>query len=477
MEASFESERFESERDELQRLLARQLEELIAEAGPLDEVAGLQQIGSQLATRLGQDEEVLELFSDALVERGDAKARLLLEAARAFASGQVAARLDKARGRLDAAGAEPSRLPMDFADLHVSRVLRARSQVADNYLVWIRRAGDGEKVLLASLIVLTLDQGPDRGPLIDGTLSLPLDAAGAEQELEAAVAKGEAGGIDLEEIPASELASALQTACAENRRQEWEVEFELGAALSLLAVALRDDPGAFGEVRVREPPRGLLAGRNDPVGFKEMADALLDEFLEWVDQSGAIDGPRGRSGHLIAGSMLEWKWREGDGFLGHWTGDAVGEFLLDYVPREVTTNAQIEADAADCMAGFLSFLAERELLQGDPLDRLIECCAELRDDFLDIATEREKWAPAKRLAMQMQAEGVDPFDSDAVQVWIDEFNTRSTAERDAIIGPSLGDAAARTRTSRSGSHSSAKRKSARRAQRKAARQARRRSRR
>jgi hypothetical protein len=478
----FETERteLEAERRELEALLDRQLDELLEEAGPLDEAAPLEEVGTHFATRLGQDEELRELLLERLVAKRDPRGAALLEATGRFTAGGVGVEIDAALGRLEEAAVEAPQLPLNFADLHVPRVLRARSDVVDNYLAWVERVGDEEEPRLASLTVLTIEQGPGGGPLVDGGLSPPLDADAAKRELDTILAEAATAedAIAVEEIGAAELGSALERACAQNRRQEWEVSFGVGSALPLLAVALRGEPGAFGEVGVREPPRGLYADPGDEAGFHELARALLDDFTDWAERSGGDNGPAARSGHLIAGSMLEWKWREGDGMLSNWTEGDIGDFLLDHLPRQVTTNAEIEADAADCVICFLSFLEEEDILYGDPLDALAECCRELRDAFADVAGDRDRWGPAKALAMQMQAEGVDIRDPAAVETWMADYNARPFEERDRIVGPALdGAAGAAGASDRSGEQrAGAKAKRARRAKRKAARAARRRGR-
>jgi hypothetical protein len=477
----FDAERreLEGKRHELEALLDRQLDELIGEAEPLGEAGPLEEVGTHLATRLGQEEELRERLLGTLVEKGDPKGAVVLEATRTFSAGEVADEIDAALARLEDAGVDAPPLPMNFADLHVPRVIRARSEVADWYLAWMERVGDEEEPRLASLTVLTIEQGPAGGPLVDGALSPPLDAAAAEQELEALIEE-RGGGPDpptVEEIAAADFAAALERACDENRRQEWEVPFGAGSALPLLALALRGDPTAFGEVPVREAPRGLHVDPGDEAGFGDLAHSLLDDYMAWVEKSARGAGPAARSGHFVAGSMLEWKWREGDGMLSHWTEEDIGDFLLDYFPRQVSANAKIEADAADCVIGFLSFLEEEGLLNGDPLDSLAECCRELRDDFLDVAADRSRWGPAKALTMQMQAEGVDPTDPEAMQAWIEDYNARPFEERDRIVGASLDPPAGQSDGREASVHrSSGKAKRQRRAKRKAARQARRRGR-
>ncbi|MFN8161731.1 MAG: hypothetical protein U0R52_11895 [Solirubrobacterales bacterium] len=469
-----------------EQLLVEQLGQLIAEAGDLDEAWILELIGAHLAARLEQEPEVSEAFACALARRGDAAAAALLKATAAFASGQSRGRLEEA---IAAAGG-PGGLPAGFGGLQARRVLHARSEVADSYLVELSRPRPSESVQLADLVILRLDQGPRGGPLLGGSLSQPLPAGEVEAAIESFLAgQGRDSGagegsehLVADEIGPGELAEALDRAVAENRRQQWEMPFETGSSVPVLALALRGAADAFGWIPIAEPDPGIDVAPGDEEGFERATELLLDDFLAYVESEGLIEGPAGRSGHLVAGSMLEWKWRYGDGVPTEWSAEDLGEVLLQHFPASVMTNRNIEADALECVGVFLGFLEARGALSGDPLGELLNRCEELEADFAQACADRSLWGPGKALLMQMQAEGVDPSDRDAISAWIEDYNSRTFEERDRIVGPSLSPPGTPSRGGPppaprgQGWDAEAKGKRARRAKRKAARTARRRGR-
>jgi hypothetical protein len=91
----------------------------------------------------------------------------------------------------------------------------------------------------------------------------------------------------------------------------------------------------------------------------------------------------------------------------------------------------------DQVVAFLRFLDDEGRLAGDDLESLVATAAQLREPFVRAASDRRNWSPAKVMAMQMRAEGVDLMDQEAVAAWVIGFNARSFEERDRILGPSL----------------------------------------
>jgi hypothetical protein len=180
----------------------------------------------------------------------------------------------------------------------------------------------------------------------------------------------------------------------------------------------------------------LLVDPEDDERFERVQDRLLTDFSAWVERRSAGAALR-RSGDFVAGAMLHWKWGYADGLLGHWSSKDLDEFFLDYAPRKLPSDEELICDAPDCAAGLLGFLSESDLLTGDPLEELVSRCVSLRTEFAEAARDRSGWGPAKALVAQMQAEGVDPTDSGALDAWMQEFNSRPREERDRVIGSAL----------------------------------------
>jgi len=133
--------------------------------------------------------------------------------------------------------------------------------------------------------------------------------------------------------------------------------------------------------------------------------------------------------------MLQWKGGYDDGRLGRWTQADLAEYMLDYFPRKVSVDDETLAALPECVRAFLGFLAARGSLSGEPLEQLEEACEGLADEFLERARDSSQWGLAKSMFMQMQAEGIDPSASGALDAWMADFNARPREQRDAVIGP------------------------------------------
>ena len=184
------------------------------------------------------------------------------------------------------------------------------------------------------------------------------------------------------------------------------------------------------------PGRRLFVDPEDDGRFDRVVDALVSEFDAWIERTRG-GAPLLRNGALVAGAMLHCKWRDWDGRLGWWTADDLDAFFLDYAPRNLPSDDELVADAAPCAVGFLRFLDEMDLLAGDSVRDLTAFCDSIGADFAEAAPDRSRWGPAKLLVAQMQAEGVDASDRDAVTDWMEAFNSRSREERDRVLGPAL----------------------------------------
>lgn len=442
---------------------------LLDAVGPVDEAAGWERVGAHLAVSFGEDPESREAVIGALERSSDPRAPALVDATNTFAFGPAQDRLNEAAGRVTAQGTAVE-LPMNFADLTVPAALRTSSKEVDQYLARVERVGDEDDPRIAEVTILTLDQGPGGGPVIRLELSPPVSAEGADRFFTDAVADAEAA---CEEIEPAGLTDALRSACAENARQEWPLAYQDGTDLRSLAVALSGKPDAFGEPPVDPPSQGIEVGPDEAEDFAEVRDALVDDFMAWLEKEMGADVPDDVQPDLIARAALEWKWRC-DGRLTNWTVADLEDFMAGTTSGTVEDGALAEG-IPETMLSFFAYLEETDLLYGDPATALIDRCLELGGgDFA--RTPDPDLSPADALVAQMRAEGGDPGDPEALAAWMENFNSRTFEERDAVLGPALERRAAGSGPPPDGAHrQAAKKKGKRRAQRKAARRARRRS--
>jgi hypothetical protein len=355
--------------------------------------------------------------------RGDERAATLLEALAVLAREPLAGQAATALERLRARGVE-SPLAGRVGRVELSRARVIEDEAGDRLLVVFERPRERE----AQLAILVLERTETDGALVEGLLTPPASRREVRSVLRQALR-----GLDDRPLARDELAGRLATATGRAADLELVLPHELGICLPLIARAL--GVGAFPRL-VFEPPLGPLdLDPEDEDGFQSVLDALLEDFDEHVRAVHGEEGPVFQGGDYVAGSMLHWKHGYCDGRLAHWTRADVEEYLLDHYPRKLSADPGLIACTPDCVAAFLGYLDERELLTGDPLPELESACGELRTAFERAARDRSRWGPAKAITTQMLSEGVDLGDERAVAGWMDDFNKRPRAERDRVLRP------------------------------------------
>lgn len=203
-----------------------------------------------------------------------------------------------------------------------------------------------------------------------------------------------------------------------------------------------DDRDAPDVAHIGDDPFG-----DDPLGeepFDEDADELdaeldelLDAFEAWQERTG--DGSDADELH----TMLDLRGRLLDEELTRWDRDDLAVLFLEVAPHRLSVPGE-EMDAAlAAVASFLRHLDDEDRLHpdSDPVDELVAWLDHARPAVVEAMDDPSRWGPTKTLVGQMQAEGVDLTDREAVQDWIADFNTRPQEERDALlagVGPASG---------------------------------------
>jgi hypothetical protein len=125
-------------------------------------------------------------------------------------------------------------------------------------------------------------------------------------------------------------------------------------------------------------------------------DELLAEMEVFVSEYYGYDSASWRSGDFAAGALIEFKARQGDGQIGHWTVEDLRHFMLGWFPRTVLTDEGVRRDVPDCAAVFFRFMAARGSLSGDGLWALEAACSRLRDPFLRSCRDPRDWNASKQ---------------------------------------------------------------------------------
>jgi len=421
-----------ADRRRFKPLIAERVDELEAAPAEIERVPELERMISLAAVRFQSAEApagvvdllVAELERRASPQAATALAGFSLLCAPALAEPAGAALVRVARGGVAA------QLLEGFGTLRAIDVRHAELLRAELWTIGMQRP-DRDSVQLAAICIERDGHGPflARG-FLTGELSGP-----------EAFESFRSDRHDVEDAPATveEAAGALALAAARNRELGFSVPHEFAIALPLIARAVNLAPEAVAGLLV--PPEGelLWAPPEDDEVFGRVAGRALDDFEDW----GTADGRPHivtvhRSGWRVGSAMLDYAWREHDGCLGHWTLFDLIEFFLRWVPEEETFTHQEMRDAPDVAKELLIYLDEMSALTGEePLEALLERCDALRADFEEAWSDRSQRGPAQSLIMQMREEGVDPTDREALQAWMEDFNSRPFEERDAILGPPI----------------------------------------
>lgn len=181
---------------------------------------------------------------------------------------------------------------------------------------------------------------------------------------------------------------------------------------------MRANLGSLCDVRMQFSP-------DDEDAFYAARDELVSQFERT---------PGGGELGWVAAQILDFKWGYLDGDLSQWRMQEVEEVLLALYPAKVMLDADDLDLVPEGFARFLAFLGDEGIMPEKDAARLATSVKRLAPRFRDAALDEGNWSMGKRLWSAAQSEGVDPADPGAVQRFIEDFNRRPIAERDAVLG-------------------------------------------
>ena len=197
-------------------------------------------------------------------------------------------------------------------------------------------------------------------------------------------------------------------------------------------------PGGDVEIEIAAPPRDLpwRWGEEEPIeGLRRRErEELLTAFRQAREAGGAA-APEVDADGWAAEEMLEFQQAKG-GSLVDWMAEDVAQFLLLHYPMHGTTTG---AEVEELPRRFDAFLAWLQASGRGAAGRLAPARAvlvEQRAAFLAAASDERRYGPAKLMSAQMQAEGVDIGDQEAVAAFVERFNERLA--NDPTLLPMLG---------------------------------------
>jgi hypothetical protein len=165
----------------------------------------------------------------------------------------------------------------------------------------------------------------------------------------------------------------------------------------------------------------------------ETPDAVREELVAAFAVSPEATGLK-RVGGIPAADLARWfvdfacDYGAGDPL--RWSPIAVEILLSDWLPRKaILEPGEIKA-LPEVLRRFVRFSARRKGLSEDVIAETFEAVDRFAPDFVEGMADDERAGPAKQLARDLRASGIDLSDQSAVQRWIDERNEALRLGRD-----------------------------------------------
>jgi hypothetical protein len=363
-------------------------------APELEDPAEVEHLAAALLVPLeqpGSPPEIGFAVVEAIAARGDTVAAAVLAGLAVLAAEPLAAEARASAQGLTGEGVV-SPAAAGVGTLAVQEAARIQSKGAELLVALLARPG-AQNVQAAILGIEHHDTG---GTLVECALTPPAALDEARQLLDGP------NGTVTHQIGADELTDRVIAAARRAVEQETVLGGEAGLALPVVSRALTGDPAGLPRPALEAPweqddPELIVDAAADEEGFHQLMDQLLDEFEQHARASYPPDGVVWENGDFVASTMLQWKGGYDDGRLGRWTQADLAEYMLDYFPRKVSADDDTLAAVPECVRAFLGFLAVRGSLSGEPLEQLEDACEELRDEFLECASDGSNWGLAKSM--------------------------------------------------------------------------------
>jgi hypothetical protein len=167
---------------------------------------------------------------------------------------------------------------------------------------------------------------------------------------------------------------------------------------------------------------------------EEARRALLDRFLESQFAVGLDAGPDGPA-YAVVEQLIDFRLEHGEGDPLRWSPIVVEIALLDWLPRKAVIGEEEVDVLPDVLRAFVRFAgAEKGLADADVAETLASI-DQFEPEFLESMADSDSFGMGKRIALEMQRDGVDVTDPAALQAWMDAFNARPIEDRDDVLGP------------------------------------------
>lgn len=112
-----------------------------------------------------------------------------------------------------------------------------------------------------------------------------------------------------------------------------------------------------------------------------------------------------------------------------WSPGWVAVFLTDWLPRKGILDAEQRAALPAALRHWVRFALERRDVEDRWITPVVEAVDSCAPEFADAFDDDAAWGPAKQVAMELLARGVDMSDPDAVDAALRALNAENLARR------------------------------------------------
>ncbi len=189
-----------------------------------------------------------------------------------------------------------------------------------------------------------------------------------------------------------------------------------------------DMPPLVPLLRARQRALPPAVEMDQPTFTDQQRHAILADFAR------SKEAGRSKSAIDLADLFVSCRLERLDADPLRWSPIAVELCLLDWLPRKATLDDTDIRALPDALERWVRFAGRKKGLPADAIDETVEAVDQFSPDFRQAMGDDSRFGLAKSLADAMKAEGVDLTDERELGAWIERFNDRPIAERDAIIG-------------------------------------------
>jgi len=170
----------------------------------------------------------------------------------------------------------------------------------------------------------------------------------------------------------------------------------------------------------------------EPTG--EDRRAILDRFFASPFGVG-LDGGHDELAYAVVEQLIDFRLEHGEGDPLRWSPIVVEIALLDWLPRKAVLTEEEVNVLPDVLRAFVRYAGAEKGLADDDLAETIASIDHFEPEFRGSISDSDSFGMGKRIALEIQRDGVDVTDPAALQAWMDAFNERPIEERDDVLGP------------------------------------------